>query len=76
MKYADGRELRVGDRVKVGAVDGGVVVASIDTGQFTDAQARTQWRFLKKGAVVMLPAAGLVYRKDLGSDIRLMQRAG
>ena len=33
MKYADGQEVRLGDRVELGQDDGGVVVASIDTGE-------------------------------------------
>ena len=35
MKYPDGQEVRLGDRVKLGHDDGGVVVASIDTNEYT-----------------------------------------
>ena len=34
MKYCDGQDVRLGDRVKLGSDQGGIVVASIDTGQY------------------------------------------
>jgi hypothetical protein len=75
MKYADGQELRLGDQVRVGTTEVGVVIASLDTGQFTDRQAKIQWRYLKQGALVMAPTSGLIHCKNLGKDIKLVQRA-
>ncbi len=73
MQYADGQELKLGDHVRVGE-DDGIVVASLDTGEFSDPLGKTQWRFLKSGVLVMLPAHGLVHCKELGPDIKLVQR--
>jgi hypothetical protein len=73
LQYADGQELKLGDRVRVGE-DDGIVVASLDTGEFSDPLGKTQWRFLKTGVLVMLPDHGLVHCKELGSDIKLVQR--
>src|SRR6266571_1040879 len=36
MKYPDGQEVRLGDQVRLGENDGGVVVASIDTDEYGD----------------------------------------
>jgi hypothetical protein len=50
MKYADGQEVRLGDRVKLGQDDGGAVVASIDTGEYSAEHPESQWSYLKRGA--------------------------
>ncbi len=34
MKYADGTEVRLGERVRIGNGDIGIVVVSIDTNEF------------------------------------------
>jgi hypothetical protein len=47
MKYADGQEVRLGDRAKLGQDDGGVVVASIDTGEYSAEHAESHWNYLK-----------------------------
>jgi hypothetical protein len=73
LQYADGQELKLGDHVRVGE-DDGIVVASLDTGEFSDPLGKTQWRFLKTGVLVMLPDHGLVHCKELGPDIKLIQR--
>ena len=49
VKYPDGRETRLGDRVKLGQDDGGVVVASIDTNEYGSEHSKAQWGYLKKG---------------------------
>jgi len=42
MKYADGQEMRLGDRVRLGADDGGVVVCVIDTGEYSETHPQAQ----------------------------------
>jgi hypothetical protein len=36
MKYPDGQEVRLGDKVKLGDDAEGVVVSSIDTGEYSE----------------------------------------
>src|ERR1051325_10907359 len=43
MKSPDGQEIRVGDRVKLGQDEGGVVVASIDTNEYSAEHPSGQW---------------------------------
>jgi predicted RecA/RadA family phage recombinase len=43
MKYVDGQEVRSGDRVKLGQDEGGIVVASIDTGEYSEGHSAAQW---------------------------------
>ena len=75
MKYADGQEVRVGDRVKLGADDGGVVVCSIDTGDYTDAHPEAQWGYLKKGVMIQFPIHGLIHYVEPEPDLVLIERA-
>jgi hypothetical protein len=75
VKYADGQELRLGDRVKLGQDSGGVVVALIDTGEFTAEHPQTQWGYLKKGAMIEFPLHGLIHYENAEPDLQLIERA-
>jgi hypothetical protein len=75
MKYADGQEIRLGDRVRLGEDAGGVVVASIDTGEYTAEHPEAQWAYLKKGVMIMFPIHGLIHYEDPEPDLQLIGRA-
>jgi len=75
MKYPDGQEVRLGDRVKLGQDDGGVVVASIDTNEYSDEHSKAQWGYLKKGVMIEFPKHGLIHYEQPESDLRLIARA-
>jgi hypothetical protein len=55
MKYSDGREVRLGDKVKLGADAQGVVVCSIDNGEYSQEHPEAQWGYLKKGVMIEFP---------------------
>jgi len=75
MKYADGQDVKLGDRVRLGHDDGGVVVASIDTGVYSDRHSEAQWSYLKKGVMVEFPTYGLIHYEDPEPDLELIERA-
>jgi hypothetical protein len=75
MKYADGQEVRLGDRVKLGKDDGGVVVASIDTNEYSGEHSQAQWGYLKKGVMIEFPLHGLIYYQEPEPDLQLIERA-
>lgn len=75
MKYPDGQEVRLGDRVKLGQDDGGVVVASIDTNEYSDEHSKAQWGYLKKGVMIEFPKHGLIHYEQPEPDLRLIARA-
>jgi hypothetical protein len=75
MKYADGKEAKLGDRVKLGQDEGGVVVASIDTGEYSYEHSEDQWRHLKKGEVVAFPLYGLIHYEEPEPDLQLITHA-
>ena len=43
MKYWDGQEIKVGDRVKYGEDEGGIVVSSMDTNEYSEEHPKEQW---------------------------------
>jgi hypothetical protein len=76
MKYADGQEMRLGDRVRLGADDGGVVVCVMDTGEYREEHPEAQWGYLKKGAMIEFPTCGLIHYEELEEDLELIGRGG
>ena len=74
MKYLDGQEVKLGDKVKLGQDAGGVVVCSIDTGEYCDAYPKTEWEHLKTGVVINFPLHGLIHYENPEPDLQLISR--
>ena len=74
MKYADGREVRLGDRVKLGEDEGGVVVFSIDMGEYSERFPQALWAYLEKGVMVEFPLYGLIHYDEAEPDLQLISR--
>jgi hypothetical protein len=75
MKYWDGQEIRLGDRVKLDKDEGGIVVASIDTDEYTDENQKEQWGHLKKGVMIEFPLFGLIHYDEPDEDLELISCA-
>ena len=75
MKYIDGQDVRLGDRVALGKDEGGVVVCSIDTGEYSSDHMEAQWGYLKKGVRIEFPLYGLIHYEEPEEDLRLIARA-
>jgi hypothetical protein len=74
MKYQDGQTVLIGDRVRLGT-DDGVVVFSIDTGEYDDLFPKTEWEYLESGIMVNLPNLGLVHIAECDPNLLLLERA-
>jgi hypothetical protein len=76
MKYPDGREVRLGDKVRLGADAEGVVVCSIDNGEYSKEHPEAQWGHLKKGAMIEFKGTyGLIHYEEPEDDLELVARA-
>lgn len=75
MKYRDGREVKSVDKVKLGKDEGGIVVCSIDTGEYCDEHPKEQWDYLKKGVMIEFPLYGLIHYVEPDEDLILLARA-
>lgn len=61
MHYEGGEEARLGDRVRLGENDRGLVVFSLDAAEFSEAYPRREWKGLKRGILVEFEGLGLVH---------------
>jgi hypothetical protein len=75
MKYLDGQEVKLGDVVALGKARQGVVVCSIDTGEYSDTYPQVQWSYLNRGVLIEFPSYGLIHYQDPEADLRLVTRA-
>jgi hypothetical protein len=75
LKYADGQEVRLGDRVGLGQDRRGVVVCSIESGEYTLQHPEAQWAYLKRGVMIEFPLYGLIHYVDPEPDLQLVERA-
>jgi hypothetical protein len=74
MKYPDGTEIKVGDRVKVAGDDFGVVVLSVDANEYSTEFPAQEWSYLKKGIMIKSEKMGLVHYEEYSEDIELIKR--
>lgn len=74
MNYANGRQIAVGDRVKLWRGRRGVVVCSIDTGEYTKEYPEADWAYLKAGIMVKTDSGELFHYKAADEDFELIRR--
>ena len=75
MKYPDGQDVKLGDKVKLGQDRNGVVVCSIDTDEYSPDCPRAEWEHLKQGVLIRFPAYGLIHYEAAEPDLELIERA-
>lgn len=73
MKYWDGQEVYIGDKVIADKSDG-IVVCVIDTKQFSDDYPEG-WGYLETGILIETKAMGLVHYPQVDEDVILVERA-
>ena len=74
MKYPDGQEVRLADRVKLWEGCQGIVVASLDTGEFSDGYSADDWGYLKRGVLIESDKASLIHYLQPEESMELLQR--
>jgi hypothetical protein len=75
VNYWDGQEARIGDRVRLGSEVEGVVVCSIDRGEYKGEHSEAQWGYLGKGVMVQFEKYGLIHYSEPDEDLVLLDRA-
>jgi hypothetical protein len=75
VKYPDGQEVKMGDKVRLGQDRGGVVVCSIDAGEYSSAFPHGEWAHLKRGVLINFPTFGLIHYEEPEADLELIERA-
>ena len=74
MKYSDGQEVRLGDKVQLWNGCYGFVVCSIDTDEYTSTFPKKDWVYLKSGVMIRTDNAGLIHYIEADEDLQLIQR--
>jgi hypothetical protein len=75
LKYPDGREIRLGDKVRFGSDAEGRVVCSVDTGEYGDEHPESQWGYLGEGVMIDFPGRyGLIHFTEPDEDLVLILR--
>jgi hypothetical protein len=64
MKYPDGTEARLGDRVQLSNGERGTVVFSIDADEYSADFPKKQWSYLGSGIMIKTDAGALVHYDD------------
>ena len=61
MKYEDGKQVLLGDKVYLDGGITGIVMCSIDDGIYTSEYLESEWEHLKKGVMFFSEQAGLIH---------------
>jgi hypothetical protein len=75
VKYPDGTEARLGDKLRYSDGSIGIIVCSIDTDEYSASYPKDQWSYLKKGIMVESKKMGLVYHEEPDNDMVLIESA-
>jgi len=63
MKYSDGTNISVSDRVLMDGGITGTVVCSIDDGVGSEGFSIDEWKYLKTGIIIQSDEAGIIHYK-------------
>jgi hypothetical protein len=74
MRYSDGQEAKVGDKVQCWDGCIGVVVASMDTDEYSAEHPREAWGHLAKGVMIDTDKAGLIHYTEPEPTMVLLER--
>lgn len=75
MLYPSGEEAHIGDKVRLGESERGVVVCSLDTNEFSQKYPRWEWLELKRGILVEFANLGLVHYVEPEESLVLVSRS-
>ena len=74
MKYPDGKEAKIGDKVQLWNGCYGVVICSMDTNEYSADYPKKEWQYLKSGVMIKTDKAGLIHYIESDEDLQLIER--
>lgn len=75
MKYADGRDIKLGDKVELWNGCFGEIVCSIDTDEYSIGFPKDDWAYLKSGVLVRTERKGVIHYIEPDEDLKLLRRS-
>jgi hypothetical protein len=74
MNYPDGKNVMVGDRLRLWEGCHGVVVCSIDDDHYTLEYPKAHWGYLTKGVIINSSQGGLIHYTEPEESFELIER--
>ncbi len=74
MRYPDGQDIHLGDRMALWDGSEATVVCSIDTEEYSADYPREHWAYLAQGILIMSETYGLVHCIEAEGEMRLLAR--
>lgn len=74
MKYSDGKEAKIGDKVQLWNGCYGVVICSMDTNEYSVDYPKKEWQYLKSGVMIKTDKASLIHYIESDEDLQLIER--
>ena len=74
MKYSNGEEIKLGDRVKLGDDNNGLIIGLLGDKIGLDDDFIGQWGHLEKGFIAKFPQYGLIHYEKAEADLELVSR--
>jgi hypothetical protein len=75
MRYYSGKEVLVGDRVRLWKGKLGYVVCDLDRREFSDAYTENDWGNLKWGILIAADSGDVFHNEEFDEDLELVRRA-
>lgn len=72
MKYFDGQNIKLDDRVQLWVDKFGIVVCIIKDGFYNGAFPQTDWGFLQKGLLIRMDDGQLIHYPEIDEDLTLV----
>lgn len=66
--------MMIGDQVKLGGNDSGVIVGIIDTNSYSLGYSAEEWAYLKTGLLILAKDSSLLHYPEPGEEIELTAR--
>lgn len=73
MKYTDGKQAKIGDKVLIGGQFNGLVVADLDSDEYSADHSREQWSYLQSGLMIDTDFGGLVHYEQNSLENELIE---
>jgi hypothetical protein len=74
MKYYSGKEVLVGDRVRLWKGNLGYIVCDLDKREFSDGYAEEGWGHLKSGILIAADSGDVFHNEEFDEDLELVRR--
>lgn len=76
MKYFDGQEIHIWDRVSAWEGSLGIVVFSVDGDEYSAQFPKASWQHLTSGVMIDTEGGGLIHYDSPDAELRLLSRGG